>query len=90
LQSTNIEQAAIIDSEAVSLTKYIFVLVLPLQKSHSVLASVSDNGYILSIVFAKADAPCVAGRLACEDCFGKYLAPDCEKCRKKITSVSHS
>merc|ERR1719361_2031066 len=24
------------------------------------------------------------GHLYCEDCYGKYLAPDCEKCRKKI------
>ncbi len=29
-----------------------------------------------------------AGYLYCEDCYGKYLAPDCEKCRKKITGVS--
>ncbi len=28
------------------------------------------------------------GYLYCEDCYGKYLAPDCEKCRKKITGVS--
>ena len=27
-------------------------------------------------------------RLYCEDCYGKYLAPDCEKCRKKILGVS--
>merc|ERR1711884_285324 len=25
------------------------------------------------------------GRLYCEDCYGKYLAPSCSKCRKKIT-----
>jgi len=24
------------------------------------------------------------GHLYCEECYGKYLAPDCEKCRKKI------
>ena len=29
-----------------------------------------------------------AGHLYCEDCYGKYLAPDCEKCRKKILGVS--
>ena len=30
----------------------------------------------------------VKGHLYCEDCYGKYLAPDCEKCRKKILGVS--
>ena len=28
------------------------------------------------------------GHLYCEECYGKYLAPDCEKCRKKILGVS--
>lgn len=28
------------------------------------------------------------GQLYCEECYGKYLAPDCEKCRKKILGVS--
>ena len=26
--------------------------------------------------------------LYCEECYGKYLAPTCEKCRKKILGVS--
>ena len=30
----------------------------------------------------------ILGHLYCEDCYGKYLAPDCEKCRKKILGVS--
>ena len=29
-----------------------------------------------------------SGHLYCEDCYGQYLAPDCEKCRKKILGVS--
>merc|ERR1712112_706089 len=24
------------------------------------------------------------GQLYCEDCYGRFLAPDCQKCRKKI------
>ena len=28
------------------------------------------------------------GRLYCEDCYGRYLAPSCSKCRKKITGGS--
>ena len=30
----------------------------------------------------------LTGRLYCEDCYGRYLAPSCSKCRKKITGVS--
>lgn len=30
------------------------------------------------------------GHLYCEDCYGKYLAPNCEKCRKKILGVSRT
>ena len=28
-----------------------------------------------------------SGQLYCEDCYGRYLAPDCSKCRKKIIGV---
>ena len=31
---------------------------------------------------------CSSGQLYCEDCYGRYLAPDCSKCRKKIIGVS--
>ena len=32
----------------------------------------------------------ISGHLYCEDCYGRYLAPDCEKCKKKILGVSLS
>ena len=28
------------------------------------------------------------GGLYCEDCYGRYLAPECSKCRRKIIGVS--
>merc|ERR1712112_803351 len=27
---------------------------------------------------------CLKSQLYCEDCYGRFLAPDCQKCRKKI------
>ena len=30
----------------------------------------------------------LSDHLYCEECYGKYLAPTCEKCRKKILGVS--
>ena len=38
--------------------------------------------------FDNITLPLLAGHLYCEDCYGKYLAPNCEKCRKKILGVS--
>ena len=37
--------------------------------------------------FIKQDWYFSSGQLYCEDCYGRYLAPDCSKCRKKIIGV---